>query len=61
MYLKEIQKHIQNKYKDGYNGAYGGKFLGVEPISLLANLKARRPGLSSRVPTSCTSHISVFL
>ena len=40
IYLKEIQKHIQNKYKDGYNGAYGGKFLGVEPVSLLANLKA---------------------
>ena len=49
MYLKEIQKHIQNKYKDGYNGAYGGKFLGVESASLLANLKAGRPGLSSKV------------
>ena len=48
--LKDIQKkRIQNKYKDGYDGAYGGKFLGVEPVSLLANLKDRLPGLSSRV------------
>ena len=50
IYLKEIQKKTHSKQlQDGYDGSYGGKFLGVESASLLANLKAGRPGLSSKV------------